>query len=66
MLILSRKERQAIKIGDGITLVVVAVRGKQVRFGIEAPPGVRIRREELAPLPVPIPGNGSASQLAAQ
>lgn len=51
MLILSRKERQSIKIGDGIVITVVAVRGKQVRFGIEAPAHVAIRREELPPLP---------------
>jgi carbon storage regulator len=49
MLVLTRKERQSIKIGDGITLTIVAVRGKQVRFGIEAPRDVPIRREELSP-----------------
>lgn len=51
MLVLSRKERQSIKIGDNITITIVVIRGKQVRFGIEAPPSVVIRREELAPLP---------------
>jgi carbon storage regulator len=59
MLILSRKTRQAIKIGEGIVITVVAVRGKQVRFGIEAPPDVRIRREELPPLP-PLPSGPPA------
>lgn len=50
MLILSRKAHQEIHIGDDITITIVAVRGKQVRVGIKAPPHVSIRREELAPL----------------
>jgi carbon storage regulator len=50
MLILSRKVHQEIVIGDGISITIVAIRGKQVRVGIKAPPQVVIRREELAPL----------------
>jgi carbon storage regulator len=50
MLILSRKVHQEIVIGDGISIIIVAIRGKQVRVGIKAPPEVVIRREELAPL----------------
>ena len=50
MLILSRKVHQEIVIGDGISITIVAIRGKQVRVGIKAPPDVPIRREELAPL----------------
>ena len=54
MLILTRKQRQSVRIGEDITITVVTVRGKQVRFGIEAPPRVNIRREELPPLhPLP-------------
>lgn len=54
MLILSRKIHQEIVIGDGISITIVAIRGKQVRVGIKAPPQVSIRREELVPLP-PVP-----------
>jgi len=50
MLILSRKVHQEIVIGDGIVITVVAIRGKQVRLGIKAPPDVHIRRDELEPL----------------
>ncbi len=50
MLVLSRRVNQEIIIGDGITITVVAVRGKQVRLGIKAPAHVAIRREELLPL----------------
>jgi carbon storage regulator len=53
MLILSRKVHEEIAIGDGISITVVAIRGKQVRIGIKAPPNVSIRRDELEPLPRP-------------
>jgi carbon storage regulator len=53
VLILSRKVHQEIVIGNGIRITIVAVRGKQVRIGIQAPPDVTIRRDELAPLPRP-------------
>lgn len=53
MLILSRKVHQEIVIGEGISITIVAIRGKQVRVGIKAPPHVRIRRDELAPLESP-------------
>jgi carbon storage regulator len=51
MLILSRKVHQEIVIGNGISITIVAIRGKQVRLGIKAPPQVPIRRDELEPLP---------------
>jgi carbon storage regulator len=47
MLVLGRKVGERVKIGEGIVLTVVAVRGSQVRLGIEAPEEVTIRREEL-------------------
>ena len=50
MLILSRKIHQEIHIGNGIVVTIVAIRGKQVRLGIKAPPEVSIRRDELEPL----------------
>jgi carbon storage regulator len=42
MLVLSRKENQAIHIGDNIKLTVLRVRGKTIRIGFEAPEDVRI------------------------
>ena len=50
MLILSRKLHEQIVIGNGIRITVVAIRGKQVRVGIQAPADVHIRRDELEPL----------------
>lgn len=49
MLVLSRKANQRIVLGNGITLLVVEIRGDTVRLGIEAPKDVVILREELVP-----------------
>jgi carbon storage regulator len=49
MLVLTRKKNERIHIGDGITVVVIEVRGKYVRLGIEANPWQRILRGELLP-----------------
>ncbi|GEM_PF-1873350 len=46
MLVLARKATEAIKIGDDITVKVIAIRGGQVKIGIEAPSGIRIIRIE--------------------
>ena len=48
MLVLSRKERQRIKLGDSIVVTVVRVSGDRVRLGIEAPSDMVVLREELA------------------
>jgi len=47
MLILTRKVGETIRIGDGVTVRVLEVRGSQVRLGIDAPADVRIFREEI-------------------
>ncbi len=47
MLVLSRKERERIKLGDSIVVTVVRVAGDKVRLGIEAPADVLVLREEL-------------------
>jgi len=47
MLVLSRKVGEEIVIGDSIRLVVVGVRGAQVRLGLEAPQDVAIHRREV-------------------
>lgn len=48
MLVLSRKERERIKLGDSIVVTVIRVAGDKVRLGIEAPADVLVLREELA------------------
>lgn len=48
MLILTRRVGESIKISDNITVVVLGVKGSQVRLGIEAPKGVAVDREEIA------------------
>ncbi len=53
MLVLSRRERQRIKLGDSIVLTVVRVSGDRVRLGIEAPADVRVLRKELERQPAP-------------
>ncbi len=47
MLVLTRKSREAIRLGDDITVTVVEIKGNQVRLGIEAPANIRIYRKEL-------------------
>ncbi len=47
MLTLTRRPGQEIRIGDNIRILVKEIRGRQVRLGIEAPPGVPIYREEI-------------------
>ncbi|QDU97033.1 carbon storage regulator [Lignipirellula cremea] len=47
MLVLTRKLKQEIQIGDNIRIVVQQIKGNTVRIGIEAPSEVAIRRGEL-------------------
>ena len=49
MLVLSRKERQRIRLGDNITVTIVRLTGDQVRLGIDAPRDIRVLRDELEP-----------------
>ncbi len=48
MLVLGRRKGEKIVIGEGIVVTVVTIQGERVRLGIEAPPEVSIRREEIA------------------
>ena len=47
MLVLTRRPGEQIVIGDGIRLTVVSVSPGRVKIGIEAPPNVRIDRQEV-------------------
>ncbi|MBR6013694.1 MAG: carbon storage regulator CsrA [Selenomonadaceae bacterium] len=47
MLVLTRKPRQQIMIGDNIIINVVEVQGENVRIAIEAPREIKIYRGEI-------------------
>jgi carbon storage regulator len=49
MLILTRRTKEAIVIGDNkeIKITVLNIRGGQVQFGIDAPKSVPVHREEV-------------------
>ena len=47
MLVLTRKIHQSIVIGDDVEVVVLEVRGEQVRLGIRAPKDVAVHRKEI-------------------
>jgi carbon storage regulator len=47
MLVLTRRTGESIIIGNGIRLTVVSVGPGRVKIGIEAPPSVRVDREEI-------------------
>jgi carbon storage regulator len=47
MLVLTRKVHQSIVIGDDVEVVVLEVRGEQVRLGIRAPKNVAVHRKEI-------------------
>ena len=49
MLIVNRKVGEIVLIGKNIRVMVVEVRGKQVRLGIEAPPDLLVLRTEEKP-----------------
>jgi len=59
MLVLSRRERERIKLGDAIVVTVVRVAGDRVRLGIEAPSEIVILRQELEPEDTPDCGKSS-------
>ena len=46
-MVLTRKQQEKIRIGDGITITVLKMKGSAVRLGIEAPTEVSVVRGEL-------------------
>lgn len=47
MLILTRRTGETVCIGEDVSVTVLAVKGNQVRVGINAPKNVIIDREEV-------------------
>jgi carbon storage regulator len=47
MLVLSRRPEESIMIGTNITVVVLGIKGNQVRLGFRAPRDVVIDRTEV-------------------
>ncbi|MEW5322807.1 carbon storage regulator CsrA [Geobacillus thermoleovorans] len=47
MLVLTRKIKEAIQIGDDIEITVLAIQGDQVKLGISAPKSIDIHRKEV-------------------
>lgn len=47
MLVLSRKLEEAIIIAGKVRVVVAQVRGRTVRLGVQASPGITVDREEI-------------------
>jgi carbon storage regulator len=47
MLVLTRKLKEAIQIGDDIEITVLTISGDQVKLGINAPKHVEIHRKEI-------------------
>ncbi len=47
MLVLSRKPDESIVIGDQIEVVVVEVKGDQVKLGVRAPRSISVHRKEV-------------------
>jgi carbon storage regulator len=47
MLVLTRKVNQSIVIGNDIEIVVIEIRGEQVRLGIRAPKSTSVHRKEI-------------------
>jgi len=47
MLILTRRSGESLMVGDDVKLTVLAIKGNQVRIGIDAPKEVAVHREEI-------------------
>lgn len=47
MLVLSRKLNESIVIGDNTEIMVIEIKGDQVKLGIKAPKNISIHRGEI-------------------
>ncbi len=65
MLILSRRESESVHLGDDIVLTIVRVSGEKVRIGIQAPPHIKVLRNELELEDTKAPKTGAVPNPAA-
>ena len=47
MLILTRRVGEALMVGNDTKIVVLGVKGSQIRLGINAPKDIEVNREEI-------------------
>ena len=47
MLILTRKHNESIMVGDNIEIVVLEIKGVQIKLGVQAPKNVKVYRGEV-------------------
>ena len=47
MLVLTRKQKEKIRIGSNIIINIISISENQVKIGIEAPSDIKILREEI-------------------
>jgi carbon storage regulator len=47
MLIWTRRVGEVLRIGEEVSVVIVGLRGKQVRLGVTAPMSIAVHREEI-------------------
>lgn len=47
MLVLTRKRNESIMLGDDVEVMLIEIRGDQVRLGITAPKELPVHRKEI-------------------
>jgi carbon storage regulator len=47
MLVLTRRIGEAIRVGHDVVVTIMALKGNQVRVGIDAPKEVAVHRQEI-------------------
>lgn len=47
MLILTRKHNESIMVGDNVEIVVLEIKGDQIKLGVQAPKNVKVYRGEV-------------------
>ena len=64
MLVLSRKIKEQILIGDDVRITLLRIDGNKVRIGIDAPKHIRVIRGELTPTENDAEGDESRGQIS--
>lgn len=47
MLILTRRSGEGVRIGEDVRIVILEIKGNQVKIGIEAPEDTQVHRDEV-------------------